>query len=378
MNIVDIATQEFIAVDSGDRLGTVRSTFEERNPKGIIVTSSGEYGGVITQKQLLQSHVEDSTKVAALKRSAPRIGRDADVREVARMLVEGDTKIAPVFEDDQLWGVVTDDSILRAVLDNLDALTVGDIYTDDPITITEDTTAGTIINRMRENGISRLPVCSSDGHPNGVVTIRDIVDVVVRHMETPTRGEYGGERQRMLDLPASDVMSSPVETVETGVSLKDAVGTMLERDFAGLVVTNADDRIDGVVTKTDVLRALSYTEEEHLDVQITNIKLLDTLDRQEIREAIEEIASKYSDMNVHHAHVRFHQHKEKLRGNSLIRAQIRLRSNRGQIAGSGEGYGASNAFYVAIDKLERNVLERKGMRRDEEYRGQLLRKLGEI
>ncbi|MFW5919821.1 MAG: CBS domain-containing protein, partial [Halanaeroarchaeum sp.] len=131
-------------------------------------------------------------------------------------------------------------------------------------------------------------------------------------------------------------------------------------------------------TKTDVLRALTYTEQDHMDVQITNISLLDTISREDIRQEIGAAADKYQDMQVQHAHVRFHEHKEKLRGTPLIRAQIRLRTNRGQVAGSGEGYGAENAFYVALDKLERNVIEMKGIISDEEYRGQLLRKLDEL
>jgi ribosome-associated translation inhibitor RaiA len=155
---------------------------------------------------------------------------------------------------------------------------------------------------------------------------------------------------------------------------------MLEGNFGGLVVTDPDDetQVDGVITKTDVLRALTYTEETQMDVQITNIDLLETLSREEIREQIMGISDKYRDMQVQHAHVRFHQHKEKLRGTPLVQSQVRLRTNRGQVAGSGEGYGADNAFYVAVDKLERNVLELKGVKSDEEYRGQLLRKLGEL
>jgi ribosome-associated translation inhibitor RaiA len=150
--------------------------------------------------------------------------------------------------------------------------------------------------------------------------------------------------------------------------------------MVGLVVTPADDDrlVQGILTKTDVLRALSYTEETHLDVQITNIRLLDTISRQDVREAIEEVADKYQKMQVQHAHVRFHKHKEKLRGTPLIQAQIRLRTNKGQVAGSGEGYGARNAFHVALDKLERNVLELKGIQSDEEQHGQLLRKLGDL
>jgi CBS domain-containing protein/ribosome-associated translation inhibitor RaiA len=379
MDITDIATEEFIEVDDGERLGKVRSIFEEENPKGIVVTDDGEYTGVITQKQLLQSHIEDHTKAGALARPAPQVDRREDIRDTARMLVEGNTKVAPVFEGDSLWGIVTVDAILVAVLDSLDAITVGDIYTDDPITATEDTTVGRVINLMREHGISRLPIVDDSGYLGGIVTTNDVVDVVVRAMDKTTVGDRSGENDRMLDLPVYDEMSTPVETVSVDATVEDAVRTMLDRGFAGLVVTGDDDRVpQGVVTKTDVLRALSFTEEEHLDVQITNIDLLDTISRQEIRETVEAVADKYSKMQVQHAHVRFHKHKEKLRGTPLIRAQIRLRTNRGQAAGSGEGYGAEAAFYVAVDTLERNVLEMKGIEADEEYRGQLLRKLGEI
>jgi len=155
---------------------------------------------------------------------------------------------------------------------------------------------------------------------------------------------------------------------------------MLEEDYAGLVVTPEDDDrvVGGVITKTDVLRALTFTEEDHMDVQITNVSLLDTISRQDVRESIEEITDKYQKMQVRHAHVRFHEHKEKLRGTPLIQAKIRLRTNRGQVAGSGEGYGAEQAFGVAQDTLERNVLELKGVESDREYEGQLLRKLGEL
>jgi ribosome-associated translation inhibitor RaiA len=139
-----------------------------------------------------------------------------------------------------------------------------------------------------------------------------------------------------------------------------------------------DSVIAGILTKTDVLRALTYTEKETMDVQITNVTLLDTITREDIYDAITEVTDKYRDMQVHHAHVRFHEHKEKLRGTPLVQGQIRLRTNRGQVGGTGEGYGAETAFHVAVDKLERNVLELKGTRADAEYEGQVLRKLGEL
>lgn len=380
MDIADIATSDYIEVDATERLAKVRSIFERKNPRGIIVTNDEAYEGVIGRRQLLQSHVQDDAKAESLMVSAPKVERTDDVREVARVLVEGGTKIAPVFEADRLWGIVTTNSILEAVLEHLDALTVADIYTENVVTVAEDTHIGQAINLLREHGISRVPVLDEDGLLSGMLTTHDIVDVVVRDMDKTTRGERAGGNDRILDIPVYDVMSSPVATTDTHESVRSAVGRMLENDYNGLVVTpeGDDSQVVGILTKTDVLRALTYTEEEHMDVQITNITLLDTISREDIRMDIEGVVDKYSDMQVRHAHVRFHEHKEKLRGTPLIQCQIRLRTNKGQAAGSGEGYGSDTAFNVALDKLQRNVLEMKGVRADEEYRGQLLRKLGEL
>ena len=380
MDIADIATTDYTTVSADERLGKVRAAFDDVSPRGLIVTNDGAYAGVITQRSLMQSHVEDSTKVSAVMDSAPRIERTADVREVARMLVEGNTKVAPVFEAGDLWGIVTADAILEAVLENLDALTVTQIQTDDVVTVAEDARVGQAINRLREYGISRLPVVNDAGYLTGVLTTHDLVEFVVRSMNQPTEGERSGDSQRMLDIPVYDLMNSPVETVSGDDTVREAVSKMLDNDYNGVVVTPGDDdrHVVGVLTKTDVLRALTFTEEDHIDVQITNISLLDTVTRDGVRESVTQVADKFGEMQVQHAHVRFHEHKEKLRGMPLIRCGIRLRTDKGQIAGTGEGYGAESAFRVALDKLERNVLERKGIRADEQRRGQILKKLNEI
>ncbi|MFB6196280.1 MAG: CBS domain-containing protein [Haloplanus sp.] len=380
MDIADIATPEYLEVDADERLGKVRSIFERENPKGLIVTQDGEYLGVIGERDLVRSRIEDDTKAKVLTKPAPKVDRHEDVREVARVLVEGGTKVAPVYEGESLWGIVSADAILTAVLDSLDALTVEQIQTTDVVTIGEKSHVGQAINRLREHGVSRLPVVDEDDSLVGVLTTHDIVDFVVRDAESQGRQDRRGDLDRMLDLPVYDLMTSPVLTTTPDESVEGAVARMLDNDVSGLIVTPSedDDAIAGVLTKTDVLRALTFTEEGQMDVQITNISLLDTISRDEIVQGITKIADKYREMQVHHAHVRFHEHKEKLRGTPLIQCQIRLRTNHGQVAGTDEGYGADHAFHVAADTLERNVLELKGVRADEQYRGQLLRKLGEL
>ena len=378
MDITDIVMTEFVEVGVDERLAKVRARFEEENPRGVIVTDDGEYEGVIGESELVKSRIQDDTKASVLMTSAPRVDNHEDVREVARLLVEGDVRIAPVFRGETLAGIITTDAILEAVVENLDALVVDQLYTEEVISIGAKSSVGQAINRLREHGISRLPVVDEAGGLDGVLTTHDIVDFVVRDHERQHKGDRSGDNDRMLDLPVENLMSSPVVTADLDESVQTAVERMFDNDISGLVVTGDDGTVAGVVTKTDVLRALTFTEEETMDVQITNVELLETISREEIVESITTVVDKYQEMNVMHAHVRFHEHKEKLRGTPLIQAQIRLRTSHGQLAGSGEGYGANHAFHVALDKLERNVLELKGINADKEYRGQLLRKLNEI
>ena len=378
MDITDIVMTEFVEVDVDERLAKVRARFEEENPRGVIVTDDGDYEGVIGESELVKSRIQDDTKASVLMTSAPRVDHHEDVREVARLLVEGDVRIAPVFRGETLDGIITTDAILQAVVENLDALVVDQLYTEDVISIGAKSSVGQAINRLREHGISRLPVVDDAGGLDGVITTHDIVDFVVRDHERQHKGDRSGDNDRMLDLPVENLMSSPVLTADPDESVRTAVERMFDNDISGLVVTGDDGGVAGVVTKTDVLRALTFTEEETMDVQITNVELLDTIAREEIVDSITQVVDKYQEMNVMHAHVRFHEHKEKLRGTPLIQSQIRLRTSHGQLAGSGEGYGANHAFHVALDKLERNVLELKGINADKEYRGQLLRKLNEI
>ena len=378
MDITDIVLTDFVEVDADERLAKVRAKFDERDTRGVIVTDDGEYAGVIGESELVKSRIQDDTKASVLMTSAPRVDNHEDIREVARLLVEGDVRIAPVFRGDVLDGIITTDAILSAVLGNLDALVVDQIYTESVIDITAKSTVGQAINRLREHGISRLPVVDEAGSLTGVITTHDIVDFVVRDHERQHKGDRSGDRDRMLDLPVENLMSDPVVTATPDESVETVVERMFDNEISGLVVSGDDGGVAGVVTKTDVMRALTFTEEETMDVQITNVELLETISREEIVESITTVVDKYQEMNVMHAHVRFHEHKEKLRGTPLIQSQIRLRTSHGQLAGSGEGYGANHAFHVALDKLERNVLELKGINADKEYRGQLLRKLDEI
>lgn len=383
MDIADAVSTDYVEHDVETPISKLRGSFDEQNVRVVLATADGEFEGVVAQTQLLSSHHPPDEKVGSVLQHPPTVQRTEDVRETARLMVENELRMLPVFEGERFEGVVTAEALLELVEDNLDALDVSDVSTRDLITVGPDSTLGEVINRLRTNSITRVPVLDDDRTPAGVVSVYDVVDFVVRQVDREQSGapegfdahggegsyqgyrsnrgfgERAGEEARLLDLPARDVMSTPARTARPDERLGDAVGRMLDDDLSSLVVVDDDGLAAGIVTKTDALRSLTWTGEDHIPVQVFNVDALDTLTRADIAERVESIDAKYAEMDVLEVNVVFNQHKERTRGLPLIQASVRLFTDEGRFVGTGEEYGAEAAFGTAADVLEENVLEQK-------------------
>lgn len=385
MDISDAVSTDYVEHDVKTPVSKLRGSFEDQNCRVVVITNGGEFEGVVAQTQLLSSHHPPDETAMNVLQHPPKVQRTEDVRETARLMVENELRLLPVFENEQLVGVVTAESLLEMVEDNLDVLTTGDVLTRDLIAVGPDASFGEVIHLLREHSITRVPVIAEDGAPDGLVSVYDLVDFVVRgpldreqsgapqgfdghggegsyegYRSNRGFGERAGEEDKLLDLPVRDVMSTPVRTTTPAEPLGDAVDRMLQEDLSSLVVIDEDGLSAGIVTKTDALRALTWDEDEHIPVQVFNVDLLDRLTREEIAKGIEKIDAKYADMDILEANVHFHKHEERMRGMPLMRVTIRLFTDVGRFIGTGEEYGDVAAFDEAAEVLEENVLEEKG------------------
>ena len=67
-----------------------------------------------------------------------------------------------------------------------------------------------------------------------------------------------------IPLRVSDYMTRDLATISPDTELAQAVRLMLERDVSGLIVTDADGRVAGVITERDCIKAAAeagYYEE---------------------------------------------------------------------------------------------------------------------
>ena len=392
MEITDVVSTEYEKLSPDTPVSKLVGTFDDPTVAGVVVYGDS-FEGVVTRRQLASSHHQPDQKLESVVWNVPRITPEEDVRRVARLMIDGGTRLLPVFDDDELVGVVTADDVLESVKPFLDAATVGEAYSPDIIAVEPRTSVGEALNVFRENRITHIPVLEDDTAV-GILSLYDVMDLTIRDTVRSQGGDAGdtgadtdgtavsdgqtrqggfgareGELARVIDLPVRDVMVSPVRTIEPDRTLETAVEELFEIGGSSLVVER-DGEPTGIVTKTDILDSLTWEADETRAVQVYNSDLLDDVEYDEIVAMIEKFDDRDHGMDILDAKVHLHKHDEKLRGTPLLLARVRLHTNQGLYLASGEGYGASHALNEARDVLERQIRDKKTYGRNKKPRNE--------
>lgn len=121
----------------------------------------------------------------------------ARVVEALQLMRDNKVRSVLVLEGEQLAGIVTQgDCAIKVLLPGRDArdVTLGEIMTRDPLTVTTEPTLDHCMKTMMSRNIRHLPVVE-EGRVLGMVSIGDIVkDIIqqqdqhIRHLETYIKG----------------------------------------------------------------------------------------------------------------------------------------------------------------------------------------------
>jgi len=134
-------------------------------------------------------------------------------------------------------------STLRRIVDALEEARGGvvraeDVMSESVVTVQRDDSVSEAVEAMDAEGYSQLPVVR-DGFPVGIVSLSD-----VRHL---------GDDVDHHALPVAEAMQGSIATVGPETTL-DAVDNYL--DYHDAVIVVEEGRMVGIVTETDVARAL--------------------------------------------------------------------------------------------------------------------------
>lgn len=121
------------------------------------------------------------------------------------------------------------------------------------LTITADTPFQDALKLMHERKIRRLPVVDRNGKLLGIVSERDLLHAA----PSPATSLSVWELNYLLwKLTVKDLMATKVLTVTPDALLQEAATIMLEKKIGGLPVVDPDQHVVGVITETDIFKAL--------------------------------------------------------------------------------------------------------------------------
>jgi CBS domain-containing protein len=127
-----------------------------------------------------------------------------------------------------------------------EAVTVGQIMSQPAVAVDAQETAWVALQRLTSSGLRHLVVVSGD-RCIGVLSDRQLASAW-------PFGELSRRTQLVLDL-VGDTRPS----VTAGTAAGDAARAMLDADVDALPVVDAQDRVVGLVTSSDLLRLLADT-----------------------------------------------------------------------------------------------------------------------
>ena len=372
MNVSEITTDRFESVDIKATLQEVLPLFRKPHKPAVLVFNGKEYAGMLTEKSIVSSIRNLKTGINGMVRKTPKITPNTTIYEAARLMVENQLRQLPVFDRAKVIGVVSSESLIqRAAETEFGSKAVSTIMSGDVISLDADDRVGKLINVLREEGISRVPVMSM-GKLVGIATMHDLLQLIVPNKSEHGEGSLGARNTPLREIKLKDIMTESVVTVKPDAPIGTAAGLMIKRDIQGLIVHDGV-KVNGIMTNTDILLALAAVQKSEVDptagftMQMTHGNLVD-YDPAYVTTSIQSFVKKFEKFLVGgNVNVYFKQHKETFRGTPLILCRVRLKTDHNFYSARGEGWGADGAFHIAMSALQRQVLNDKEIREDKRY-----------
>jgi len=131
---------------------------------------------------------------------------------------------------------------------------VSDVMTREPVLLPDNLTVWEALQRMVEAGVSQMPVVNAQNRLVGALTWGDFMRL--DRLPDPAANPLVW-RARMAQS-VTEWMFSPVPSVEPETELRKLAVALLETGLPGLPVVGGDGSVQGYVSRSDILRAVTH------------------------------------------------------------------------------------------------------------------------
>ncbi|MCK5111181.1 MAG: diguanylate cyclase [Arcobacteraceae bacterium] len=248
--IYEIATKNAVKIDISSTLNEAIDLMYRYNHRNVIVVDKNKFF-ILTANDILKLKLKGydfSIEISNIKLEIlPTISKDANILDTMPFLEDSIEHICVVDDDGSLFGILTYTDIIshidpESLMENYRLADLMNMNKNIQ-KISKDTSTTDALRNMADNDFDCVVVLKKD-LPIGILTTKDIMDLIKRGPD--------------LNLPVSDYMSSPVESLDENSTIKEAINFMKEKHFKRIIITNKNGEFTGLILQKELI-SLSYS-----------------------------------------------------------------------------------------------------------------------
>jgi CBS domain-containing protein len=253
------AYNKAITVEPTSNLSDARDIMIRHNISRIIVATNNNPVGMVTEKAIASYLFKNSNEpldkiIISRTMRTPifTVSVDTSINKCAKMMIENNIS-SLVVKDGNTLNILTKSDLVKLYAEHYTKINlVRDFMTKDVFTISPSHSLHAALKLMIINKISRVVVTRAN-EIVGIITSRDLM---------PITSFVEGQGIESKDLHgigyiilARDVMNKPL-IIEKNADLAEAAKIMHGKRISGMPVAPSNIDLEGIITKTDIVRAL--------------------------------------------------------------------------------------------------------------------------
>ena len=278
MNVEDVMTRDVVFVEVPGSRDTALKIMKDKGITSVPVVKNRTLVGILTRGDIFRNPEED--QIALLMTRQPVfVSPTATIKDAVRLFIENAIRRMPVVDDSQLVGFITVTDIVSAIVDMDIKTPVDDYIMREIVAVWEMTPVDVVGEIMKLANTEASPVLDSTNRVVGIVTegallkaskIEDTIekaDLSAGSDEDAWTWEavrdtmslyYGVSRVELPNSPVKDIMMAEYESLYHKTGISECARQMRRFDVELLPVVTADDKLEGIIKDSDLIRVLDY------------------------------------------------------------------------------------------------------------------------
>ena len=272
LSINEISNNPITILKSSTISDIIKKLLESKLSR-LIVVESGKPVGIITEKDIglfLFSETSkqglDDIPISKIMKPILFVEEGLTPIESAKIMIEKGVSSLTIGSEENIKGIFTKTDLVKYYLENASERKVVDYMTHDYVYTHSAAPLFKVVRKMLENKVSRIIVKNQNEQPIGIISFRDLFRISIElGSEEDDSGYTISDQIRKGFLSeegfgnislAREVMTKGIISIKFNEKISSACKLILENNVSGLVVLDGNGSIAGIISKTDIIKAI--------------------------------------------------------------------------------------------------------------------------